>query len=288
MDGGRVLSVTMELLAQLAVLALIDSTSIGTLIIPVWLLLRPGRGGSARSAVGRAAMYLAVLAVFYYIIGLALMSGSAGLAGAMGKDVAALAELPAVRWVMLLAGGGMLAWALSSGKGPRRAAAQAVPAARGAAARGAGGTLGARGQASGSTANPAFAVERRWQDRISRAVATPWGLLGLALLAGVLELPTMLPYLAAVGLLTASGAGWFASAAALGAYCLVMLLPAALLLAARLMLGRHLDRPLERIAAVLSKVAGEAVLWVVGIVGFLLLRHGMSTIFPDAGWNPFG
>ncbi|MFC9769901.1 MULTISPECIES: GAP family protein [unclassified Pseudarthrobacter] len=279
----------MELLAQLAVLALIDGTSIGTLVIPAWLLLRPGRGGSARAAVGRAAMYLAILAVFYYVIGLALMSGSAGLAGAMGKDVAALAELPAVRCAMLLAGCAMLAWALSSGKGPRRAAVPALPfAVSGAAARPAGRWQGSRGETRGSTANPAFAVEHRWQARIGRAVGTPWGLLGLALMAGVLELPTMLPYLAAVGLLTASGAGWFGSAAALGAYCLVMLLPAALLLGARLMLGRHLDRPLERVAALLSKVAGEAVLWVVGIVGFLLLRHGLAALFPDAGWNPFG
>lgn len=286
MDSGRVLGVTMELLAQLGVLALIDSTSIGTLVIPVWLILRPGRGGSA---VGRAAAYLAILGVFYYVIGLALMSGSAGLAGAMGRDVAALAELPAVRWTMLLAGGGMLAWALGSGKGRRRAVIPAAPFARSIATPSpAGAARETNGKARGSTANPAFAVEDRWQARIGRAVGTPWGLLGLALMAGVLELPTMLPYLAAVGLLTASGTGWLASAAALGAYCLVMLLPAALLLAARLMLGRHLDRPLERLAALLSKVAGEAVLWIVGIVGFLLLRSGLAALFPDAGWNPFG
>ena len=132
------------------------------------------------------------------------------------------------------------------------------------------------------------ATERRSQHLIGRALDTRGGLLGLALLAGILELPTMLPYLAAVGLLTGSGTEWQASAGILGLYCLVMLLPAGLLLAGRLLLGRLLDSPLERLGAWLSRVSGEAVLWVVGIVGFLILRAGLAGLFPGAAWNPFG
>lgn len=98
----------------------------------------------------------------------------------------------------------------------------------------------------------------------------------------------MLPYLAAVGLLTSSGVGFSASAGVLVLYCLVMLLPAALLVLSRWMLGRRLDGPLEKLRSWLSKASGEAVLWIVGIVGFLLLRAGLARLFPGAAWNPFG
>ena len=49
---------TIAIYAQLAVLALIDSTSIGTLLIPLWLLLRP----DAKRLMPRILLYLGVLA----------------------------------------------------------------------------------------------------------------------------------------------------------------------------------------------------------------------------------
>lgn len=56
------------LLGGLAALALLDSTSIGTLVVPLWLLLAPGR-----VAVGRLLSYLAVIAGFYWLVGIALL-----------------------------------------------------------------------------------------------------------------------------------------------------------------------------------------------------------------------
>jgi len=320
---------TLEILAQLAILALIDSTSIGTLVIPVWLLLRPG----ARSTAGKVAVYLGAVGVFYFLVGLVLLSGAAGIAGVLGSgSIGSVLELPAVQAVMVAAGAGMLIWsfkdslgiskpgARNSSAGGGGTAGAAGPAAAGAAAgqvhlpahippapssrqgdrpgfaagyattgstSGSGTPAGARG-AKVAAAERSAATERRWQHRIARSLDTRGGLLGLALLAGLLELPTMLPYLAAVGLLTGSGTEWPASAGILGLYCLVMLLPAGLLLAGRLLLGRLLDSPLERLGAWLSRVSGEAVLWVVGIVGFLLLRAGLAGLFPGAAWNPFG
>ncbi|MEU5675395.1 hypothetical protein ABZ749_34945, partial [Micromonospora sp. NPDC047753] len=63
---------TPELLLSLAGLALIDSTSIGTLFIPVWLLLAPGPVN-----VRRILGYLATIAVFYLAVGLLLVWGPA-------------------------------------------------------------------------------------------------------------------------------------------------------------------------------------------------------------------
>jgi len=290
---------TPETLVQLGILALIDSTSIGTLVIPVWLLMRRDAGRTT----GKVATYLGAVGVFYFLVGLLLLSGAAGLGRMLGGGIGAVLEMPAMQAVMLAAGVGMLAWSFKDTG--RNRAAGAEPA----AGSQTGGQPGIQtdgqpgsqaGSRAGSSGTPAAgtktsaalqrsqATERRWQSRIGRALDTRGGLLGLALLAGVLELPTMLPYLAAVGLLTTADVGWSASAGILVLYCLVMLVPATLLLVSRWLLGRRLDGPLERFRAWLTKASGEAVLWIVGIVGFLLLRAGLAGLFPGASWNPFG
>ena len=281
---------TPETLAQLGVLALVDSTSIGTLVIPVWLLMRRDAGRTT----GKVAVYLGAVGVFYFIVGLLLLSGASGLGQMMGGGISTLLEVPAVQAVMIAAGAGMLLWSFKDSlKKPGTEPGAAGPAGPQAAPGFAPNTAGGGDPQAGSARATAVlqrsqATERRWQHRIGKALDTWGGLLGLALLAGLLELPTMLPYLAAVGLVTSSGTGWTMSAGVLGLYCLVMLLPAAVLLTARGLLGRRLDGPLERLRAWLSKAAGEAVLWIVGIVGFLMLRAGLAGLFPGAAWNPFG
>lgn len=276
-----------ETLAQLGVLALVDSTSIGTLVIPVWLLMRRDAGRTT----GKVAAYLGAVGVFYFVVGLLLLSGASGLGQMLGGGIGTLLDVPAVQAVMIAAGAGMLLWSFKDsfrkpGAEPGTAGPQMAP---GFAPNATGGTDTQSGSARATAVlQRSQATERRWQHRIGRALDTRGGLLGLALLAGLLELPTMLPYLAAVGLVTSSGTDWTMSAGVLGLYCLVMLLPAAVLLTARGLLGRRLDGPLERLRAWLSKAAGEAVLWIVGIVGFLMLRAGLAGLFPGASWNPFG
>lgn len=66
------------LLLSLAGLAVIDSTSIGTLFIPIWLLLAPERIRPARFL-----GYLGTIAGFYLVAGVLLAVGGARLAGAL-------------------------------------------------------------------------------------------------------------------------------------------------------------------------------------------------------------
>ncbi|SDZ16090.1 Sap, sulfolipid-1-addressing protein [Micromonospora pattaloongensis] len=80
MSGGLLLS--------LVALAIVDSTSIGTLFIPVWLLLAPGRIG-----VGRFLGYLATIAAFYFVVGAVLTLGGVGVAGALD-------DVTASRWLL--------------------------------------------------------------------------------------------------------------------------------------------------------------------------------------------
>ncbi|MFB9166483.1 MULTISPECIES: GAP family protein [Arthrobacter] len=265
---------TIAIYAQLAVLALIDSTSIGTLLIPLWLLLRP----DARRILPRILLYLGVLAFFYLLIGIAMLSG---LEWALnGLNGGSLEQLPVIQWVMLLGGAGMLAYALAPNPAKREKQRAIVSADSSAGVAG-------TGTAGTGTGAAVAGAEIKWHKRLSKALLSPGGIVGLALLAGLLELPTMLPYLVAIRFLSNSTLALPGEIAVLAIYCLLMLIPALVLVLLRVLLGRRLDPLLQRVRATLGKIAGETLLWVVGIVGFLLLRGGLSVLAPDAPWNPF-
>ncbi|MDJ0317261.1 GAP family protein [Arthrobacter antibioticus] len=244
---------TIALFAQLAVLALIDSTSIGTLLIPFWLLLRP----DARRMAPRILLYLGALAGFYLLVGIGVLAGAGWLA--KGLDVDSLLAIPPILWTLTLGGGAMLAYALFSDLGSK---------------------------STGSKSQEAVA-QTKWASRIATALRSPGGLVTLALIAGLLELPTMLPYLAAIGLLTNSDLPLPTELGVLGIYCVLMLIPALVLVALRVALGSHMDAGLRRLSPKLGKFASETLVWVVGIVGFLLLRAGLAELAPMASWNPF-
>ena len=111
--------------------------------------------------------------------------------------------------------------------------------------------------------------------------------MALAVIAGLLELPTMLPYLVAIGVLSNSTLALPAGIGVLAVYCLVMLIPALGLLGLRAALGSRLDSLLQRVSSKMGRFASETLLWVAGIAGFLLLRAGLSALAPFAAWNPF-
>jgi hypothetical protein len=63
-----------ELLAPLVLLALVDSTSFGTLLIPLWLMSVPDRPRP-----GRIVLFLCTVAAFYLLLGIALLLGASML-----------------------------------------------------------------------------------------------------------------------------------------------------------------------------------------------------------------
>jgi hypothetical protein len=93
--------VSTELLLSLVGLALVDSTSVGTLFVPVWLLLSPGR-----LRVGRPLLYLATIAAFYFGVGLLLVTGADALSGPLGRAF----DTSAALYVQLALGIGLFAW----------------------------------------------------------------------------------------------------------------------------------------------------------------------------------
>ncbi|MEU7753376.1 GAP family protein [Micromonospora sp. NPDC049171] len=226
---------TPELLLSLAGLALVDSTSIGTLFIPVWLLLAPGPV-NARRILG----YLATVAAFYLAVGLLLVWGGSRLGDALGGAL----DNRAVLWAQLVLGVAMLALSFRY-DGKRRPRT--------------GGVL-------------------RWRDRATAGDSSARWLVGLALLAALAEVATMLPYLGAVGLLATSGVGAVAVVALLAGYCLVMVLPAVVLLGARVARPALVEPVLARLNAWIVSKAGGALGWILGIAGFLIARDAAARL----------
>ncbi|KTR35002.1 GAP family protein [Rothia kristinae] len=221
----------LTLLLPLAGLALLDSTSVGTLVIPGLLL--------ARSTPPYRALpwYAGTLFLFYLLIGL-LGLGGLDLIGAASE----LRTTDLGLWVQLIVGAALVLWGVLT-KDP----------------------------------DPEKSLTR-WRSRLDRPL-TRRGAAGLGLTAGVIELAGMLPYLAALGMLTAAQLPAAAKMSLLAGYCLVMFLPALLLTGLRLSLGRGFTARLQRFTEWMMRQAEHTLLWVAAIVGVLLIREPIAELF---------
>lgn len=247
---------------SLVILALIDSTSIGTLVIPLWLLLR-GR----REAIAKVLAYLLVIAGFYWVIGVLLRSG-------LLLIDPSIFEHRFFRLAGMAVGALMIIWALTY-----RTDAQKVASARKKAAAQSGAVHSGGGSAAHAPEAAAVDTEqvpRRLRGRLAAALDTRTGLVALALFAGLLELPTMLPYLAAVGVMQAAGWSTSVQLIALVGYCLVMIVPALALVGARALAGARIEAWMQKWGSKVSAYAQETLGWVVGIAGYLLIRASLS------------
>jgi hypothetical protein len=259
------------LIGALAVLALIDSTSFGTLLIPVWLLMAPGR-----VRVGRMLLYLGSIAGFYALVGLAILLG----AGALSDTLSTLSSTRPFLIAQLLLGVGLFAWSFKLEPVGGRKPAESVVSGAVAPAGGA--------PAAGTTPDGAPAAAEppragrlgRWRERVLSSESGGGAALAtLAVGAGLVEVATMLPYLAALGLIGTQGPGWPASGLWVLAYCLVMIAPALVLTAARVFAARLVERPLGRLDGWLTRNAASTTAWVVGIVGFLVARDAIGRLW---------
>jgi len=240
---------------SLIILALIDSTSIGTLIIPLWLLLRAGR-----QAIGKVLAYLLVLAGFYWVIGVLLRSG-------LLLIDPGFFEHRFFRLAGMVIGVLMVIWALTyrtDAQKEARARKTTVP------------DGGAPKDQVPGTMQASEQLPRRLRGRVGSALDTGTGVIVLALFAGLLELPTMLPYLAAVGVMQGAGWGTGMQLLALIGYCWVMIVPALALVAARALAGQRIEAWMQKMGAKASAYAQETLGWVVGIGGYLLIRASLS------------
>ncbi|WP_413450896.1 GAP family protein [Georgenia phoenicis] len=229
---------TLATAGTLAVLALVDSTSFGTLLIPIWFLLTPGR-----VRVGRMLVFLGTVAGFYLLVGLALVAG----AGVLLENLDGALDNPLVVSVQLVLGVGLFAASYLIGR-----------------------------KRPGEENRPGRLL--RWRERAvgAETQAGVGGLVTLALTAAVLEVATMLPYLAATGIIGSAGLPLPARVGVLAAYCLVMVLPALVLLVGRLAARRAVEPLLTRIAGWMERSGAETTSWIVAIVGVVIALDALD------------
>jgi len=251
---------TIALLGTLVVLALIDSTSFGTLLIPLWLMAAPGRLRPQRVLV-----FLATVAVFYWGVGLALLWGADLVFG----DIARIVASPAGLVLVLMAGILLIIWSyrLEAKAKKQKTDGSAGPTSRWRAR--AMGTI----DAPDAVAGTGLVSDGLITGQRSGLLA----LVALALAAATVELGSMLPYLGAIGALTASDLGWPTTAVVLAGYCSLMIAPALALLAVRVVGASRVEPVLARLERWLSRNASTTLSWVVGIVGVLLVIHAVRS-----------
>lgn len=249
----------------LAVLALLDGLSIGTLLIPVFLMLSP-----TRLRGGRILLYLATIAAFYLLVGALFLWGLVNLVDVAGDALAS----PVGRVVRLVVGVGLVITAFlipTSSKKDTPAAARVgddsrTPAAGGLVERPATGT------ALPDAPPPRPGRITRWRDRLLAPETPRLAVMAVAIAAGLVEVATMLPYIVGMTMLADSGVDLPLRIAALAGYCLVMIAPALVLLLLRFVAAPLMMRPLQRFAAWLERTGAENTAWIIGIIGFLVAR----------------
>ncbi len=234
-----------ELLIGLVALALIDSTSIGTLLIPIWLLLdhRQVRASSMM-------VYLLTISGFYLLVGLGIMLGADFLSGIESTETAndelatktlsdlviAVAQLAIGIWLFVIS------YRFDSSK-------------------------------PGATAR----IER-WKRKAADATTSARFLMGLALFAAMAEVATMLPYLGAIALLTSANLSWPITVVVMIAYCLIMILPAAVLLGMRIAFGEQIKPTLIKVDNWITRNAETTLGWVLGIAGFWIAIDAINRL----------
>jgi hypothetical protein len=256
-------------------LALLDGLSIGTLLIPVFLLLAPGR-----LRTGRIALYLATISVFYLLVGVLFSLGLVNLVSVASGFLDSTAGLV----LRLIAGAALLLTGILMPTGKRKKEREAVPTAvttGGPTAVTTGGDDPLRPPAPAPTTPttpPRAPRLLRWRDALLDARTSPFAVMGIALAAGVVEVATMLPYIVGMTMMAEADLPLFARGLGLVAYCAVMILPAVVLLVLRAVAAGPMRRPLEAIAGWMQRSGAETTAWILAIIGLLIARDAANKL----------
>ncbi|MBB3037894.1 GAP family protein [Hoyosella altamirensis] len=123
-----------------------------------------------------------------------------------------------------------------------------------------------------------FRTFRRRERQEPMELRTPV-MISLGLGAGLMEVGMVLPYLAAIGIMTAadlSAAQWLPLVAG---YNLIMVAPPLLMYAGYRLARERIEPQLRRWHERLRAKSGETHLWIAGIVGVLLLVNALQKLF---------
>lgn len=210
-------------------LALLDSLSAGTFVIPLMLVLNQ-RGVHARPL----AVYFGMVCVSYFMLGVAILFGLGSLGDLLGNVL----DSDPVLWVQLAIGVGLAAYGIFA-PDPKKVEDASIR-----------------------------------QPRNLSDVA----MVGLAMGAVVVEAATMVPYLAAIAILSDSDLGQPSRIVVLAVYCLVMILPALVAISLVAAFGERIWPRINKIAAWIERETKVTLLWISVLVGLYLINSAVQQL----------
>ena len=223
----------MHSVLSLVGLALLDSLSIGTLVIPLALILL---WRSVR--VPALAAYLLTVAAVYFALGVAMLLGFTGLSSYVER----ITDTPVFPWITLVLGAILAIYGIF-GPDPVKPAPGELP---------------------------------KQLNKPIRTSLPKMIILGLG--ASLTEAATMLPYIAAMGIISDWGTPMAGQLIAIAAYCGVMIAPTVILAAIALVAGQKFFPRLEKAIPRLQYEAKVTLLWIAAIVGIYMVIHSVGAI----------
>lgn len=216
-------------------LALLDSLSLGTLVIPLALIVH-----WRAVRVPALATYLVTVVAVYFLLGLGILLGFAGL-GSVAEGVTQTDVFP---WITLILGAALAIFGIFA-------------------------------------PNPEKPEPGQLPTRAASATSSVPSMVALGLGASLTEAATMLPYIAAMGIIGSWDIPSVAKAGAVGIYCLLMIMPTVALATLALLFGQKFFPRLERLIPRLGYEAKVTLLWIAAIVGIYMVANSVATIRGD-------
>ncbi|WKK60512.1 GAP family protein [Corynebacterium sp. P3-F1] len=223
----------MQTLLPLIGLALLDSLSIGTLVIPLALILV---WRSVR--VPALATYLLTVAAVYFALGVAMLLGFTGLSSYVER----ITDTPVFPWITLILGALLAIYGIFA-PDPVKPAPGELP--------------------------------KQLNKPIHTSVPK---MIALGLGASLTEAATMLPYIAAMGIISDWDTPIAGQVAAIAAYCGIMVAPTVILAAIALVAGQRFFPRLEKAVPRLQYEAKVTLLWIAAIVGIYMVANSVGAI----------
>lgn len=220
------------LLGSVLPLAIVDAVSIGALALPVWFLL------SDRARHLYICTYLLVLAGAYAAIGLLVLNGPAGIRTVMQGQL----DSELGNWVRGVTGLVLIGCAVWYGLVHKV-----------------------------SVREPGAGRLTGWRDAVAGDGATIRAVVGVALIATAVEIPTALPYAVALGRVDETDPGFLTQVSVVLVYAAVMIVPALVLTVASALARRHVTGMLHRVDRWFRENAQENTAWLMGLIGVALL-----------------
>lgn len=256
------------LLASLLIvgLALLDSTTVGTFVIPLWLLMSTNNYRTTQILT-----YLVTVSASYFALGALGLT----LARTVVDQYSDFLRSQAGATGQIILGAALVLWGLGLSLRRRFSASRAR---KSAGSRRSGGKVAHvsaedANQITATTPNAASIVPTTLMARLQhRVLASHHNLTGLALMAVALEVATMWPYLTGIGILAQPQFGLTTGLVLLGVYCTVMISPALLLVGARWRFPAQTQQLLEEFSRLLQRTSQHvASPWLMAGFGVLLI-----------------